>query len=405
MVTSSHAQFPGRSFETGTICNALLRGEVTAPHTGRPYSEALLLGVSGGIAFAYMVFQYKGWPSHLSLLTRNTFSPFQTVIDRMGIIQETKETVDPKRALANLVEALENGSPAVVWVDVFSLPYTHLPSDQKVWAMMPVLVHAYDGESFYIADRSRVPLKLSVKELMAARARVKKDRFRLATFSPPDPKKLPEAVAAGIRQSIDLFDGIGAPRGHADNFGFSGFQKWAGMLENTRNQQSWARVFPTGAGLFQALAGRTAQPGVFIWVMTWGAAPDAERGLFADFIEEAAEILNKPKLLQIAGQFRGSAALWRKLAEAALPDSIPVLSETRRLLLRQRELFIEKGQAADVMRREIRAELEKTAKAAADVLDPSSEVVLRLKDELRKHVLQIHDMERAAVHALQDLFR
>jgi hypothetical protein len=405
METSHHEQFPGRSFETGTICNALLCGKVNAPHTGRPYSEALLLGVSGGIAFAYMVFQYKGWPSHLSLLTRNTFNPFQTVIDRLGIIQETKETVDHKRALANLIEALENGSSAVVWADVFSLPYTHLPSDQKIWAMMPVLVHAYDGQSFYIADRSRVSLKLSVQELMAARARVKKDRFRLATFSPPDPKKLPEAVAAGIRQSIGLFEGIGAPRGHSENFGFSGFQKWAGMLESTRNKQSWERVFPTGSGLFQALAGRPAQPGVFIWVMTWGAAPDAERGLFADFIEEAAEILNKPKLRPIADQFRGAAALWRQLAEAALPDRIPVLRETRRLLLRQRELFIEKGQAADVMRREVRAELEKTAKVAADALDPSSEVVQRLKDELRKYVLQIHDTERAAVYALKDLFR
>src|SRR5579872_3220839 len=297
METSRHRQFPGRSFETGTICNALLCREVTAPHTGKPHSEALLLGVSGGIAFAYMVFQYKGWPSHLSLLTRNTFDPFQAVIDRMGIVQETKETVDPKRALANLVEALENGSAAAVWVDVFSLPYTNLPSNQKIWAMMPVLVHAYDGQSFYVADRSRVSLKLSVEELMAARARVKKDRFRMATFSPPDPKKLPEAITAGIRQCVRLFDGIGAPRGHADNFGFSGFQKWASMLENARNKQSWARVFPSGADLFQALAGRTAQPGVFIWVMTWGAAPDAERGLFADFIEEAAEILNKPKLL------------------------------------------------------------------------------------------------------------
>ena len=56
MEKSRHTQFPGRSFETGTISNALFCQGVTAPHTGRFYSEALLLGVSGGIAFAYMVF-------------------------------------------------------------------------------------------------------------------------------------------------------------------------------------------------------------------------------------------------------------------------------------------------------------------------------------------------------------
>jgi len=67
--------FPGRSFDTGTLCNVLFSRGIIAPHTGNPYSEALLLGVSGGIAFAYMVFQYKGWPAHVSLLTRNTFQP------------------------------------------------------------------------------------------------------------------------------------------------------------------------------------------------------------------------------------------------------------------------------------------------------------------------------------------
>ena len=403
MRTLPHKEFPGRTFDTGTICNALYCAGFKAPHTGKPYSEALLLGISGGIAFGYMVFQYKGWPSHLSLLTRNTFHPLETLIDRMGIIQDTKETVDPKRALANLVEALEDGSPAAVWADVFSLPYTLLPANQKIWAMMPVLVHAHDGSSFYLADRSRRPLKVAEEELMAARGRVKKDRFRLATFSPPDPKKLPEAVTAGIRQCIGLYDGIGVPRGHSENFGFAGFQKWADMLGNARNKQSWARVFPSGVDLFQALAGKTAQPGVFIWVMTWGAAPDAERGLFADFLEEAAQILNQPKLLPIAAQFRGAAAVWRRLAEAALPDSIPVLRKTRELLLRQRELFIEQGQDAADMRREIRAELEKTARLAAETLDASSESVNGLKDALRQLVVEIHDTERAAVHALREL--
>src|SRR5579864_8719866 len=99
-------EFQGRSFETGTICNALSCREVAAPHTGKPFSEALLLGVSGGITFGYMVFQYKGWSPHVALLTRNTFNPFQTIINRLGIIQETQETLDPKRGLANLIRAL-----------------------------------------------------------------------------------------------------------------------------------------------------------------------------------------------------------------------------------------------------------------------------------------------------------
>jgi hypothetical protein len=232
---------------------------------------------------------------------------------------------------------------------------------------------------------------------------VKKDRFRIATLCPPDPKKLPAAIEAGIRQCSDLFNGTGAPRGHGENFGFGGLQKWADMLVNKRNKQSWARLFPTGADLFQALAGRQTQPGIFVWIMTWGAGPDAERGIFADFLEEAALILAKPKVGSIAAQFRKSAELWHSLAEAALPAGIPLLRETRELLLRQRSLFIEKGPAAADERRQIAARLAEIAKAAAETLDPSSAAIQRILANLREGVLSIASIaerDRIAAKAL-----
>ena len=64
--------FTGRHWETGSIHNALAMQGIKAPHTGKPYSEAFLLGVSGGIAFGYFLFEYKGYLPHLALLTRNT---------------------------------------------------------------------------------------------------------------------------------------------------------------------------------------------------------------------------------------------------------------------------------------------------------------------------------------------
>jgi hypothetical protein len=396
-------ELPGHTFETGAICNALACHGVKAPHTRKPYSEALLLGVSGGIAFGYMVFQYKGWPAHVALLTRNTFSPYRTVIDRLGIVEDTKETVDPKRGLANLIEAIENGSPTIVWADVLSLPYTNVAANQNMWAVMPMVVHSFDGASFHLADRSKVSWKVSADVLTAARARVKKDRFRIATLSPPDANKLPAAVEAGIRQCIDLFDGVGAPRGHGENFGFAGLQKWAEMLVNKRNKQSWARVFPTGADIFQALAGRQVQPGIFIWIMTWGAGPDGERGIFADFLEDAALILNESRLSSVASQFRKSAALWHSLAETALPSSIPLLRETGELLLRQRAILIDKGPASADERREIGARLVEIAKTAAEALDPSSAALQQMLEELRDRVLAIESAERSGINELKKI--
>jgi hypothetical protein len=66
-------QLNGRHSETGSIHNALALQGIKAPHTGKPYSEALLLGISGGIAFGYFTFEYKGYLPHVALLTRNTF--------------------------------------------------------------------------------------------------------------------------------------------------------------------------------------------------------------------------------------------------------------------------------------------------------------------------------------------
>jgi hypothetical protein len=118
-------------------------------------------------------------------------------------------------------------------------------------------------------------------------------------------------------------------------------------------------VFPDGAGLFQAVAGRIAQPGIFIWIMTFGAAADAERGQFADFLDEAGILLDQPKLAPVANKFREIAPLWRYLAEAALPDRIPILRKTRDLWLQQRDLYVEQGQARNAKRREIRGAARK----------------------------------------------
>jgi hypothetical protein len=398
-------EWQGRHFETGTICNALAARGARAPHTNKPYSEALLFGVSGGIAVGYMTFQYQGWPPHLALLTRNTFDPWHTIVERLGIVEDTKETTDRDRGLANLIEAIESGSAPVIWADVFSLPYTALPKNEKIWQMMPMLVHGYDGASFHLADRSRRSLGVSIADLMAARARVKKDRFRIATLSPPDAKRVPQAVEAGIRHCIALFKGVGVPRGHSGSFGLAGLEKWADALVNEKAKESWAKVFRTGADRLQALAGRVGQPGLFIWIMTSGSAPDGERGLFADFLDEAAKILKQPKLGPVADQFRKSQMLWRDVAEAALPASNSVLGETRELISRQRQLFIENGQEADVERSEIRTRLAENAKAAAEVLDDSSGVLtLPLLRDIREHVLRIHAAERKAFAALETLF-
>ncbi|MGZ9236183.1 MAG: BtrH N-terminal domain-containing protein, partial [Anaerolineales bacterium] len=276
-------QFNGRHWETGTIHNALALQGVKAPHTGKPYSEALLLGVSGGIAFGYFTFEYKGYLPHVALLTRNTFNPFSTILERLGIAQDIQQTNQVDTAEKNLRAALESRLFPIVWADQFSLPYNCLPADESMWGMMPILAVEMDHDSLTIADRSSQPLHISMADLTKARGRVKDDKYRLMTLDAPQTTKLAGAVHKGICQAISLFTEE-PPRGARDNFGFAAYEKLAEMLVNTRNRHSWERFFAPGIRMYHALAGSPVQPGAYHWVNTWGSADGAERGLYADFL-------------------------------------------------------------------------------------------------------------------------
>ena len=191
-------QLNGRHWETGSIHNALALQGIKAPHTGKPYSEALLLGVSGGIAFGYFTFEYKGFLPHVALLTRNTFNPFPTILERLGVPQDIQQTNKAEIAERNLQHSLESGLYPILWADQFSLPYNCLPADEPMWGMLPILAVETDGKSVTLADRSSQPFHLSMADLTSARGRVKDDKYRLITLDAPQPAKLASAVHKAI---------------------------------------------------------------------------------------------------------------------------------------------------------------------------------------------------------------
>ena len=394
-------QLNGRHWETGSIHNALALQDIKAPHTGKPYSEALLLGVSGGIAFGYFTFEYKGYLPHVALLTRNTFSPFSTILERLGIAQDIQQTNKPEIAEKNLQNALESGLYPILWADQFSLPYNCLPVDEPMWGMMPILALETDGASVAIADRSSQPFHLSMAELTRARGRVKDDKYRLTTLDAPQTTKLASAVHKGICQAISLFTEE-PPRGGRDNFGFAAYEKLAGLLVNTRNKQSWERFFAPGIRMYHALAGSPVQPGAYHWVNTWGAADGAERGLYADFLLEAAAILKKLSLKEAAEKFRESHKLWLAFAEALLPDDVPLLGESKTLIQKKHNLFIEKGEAALPEIQQVNSRLNEILSQSETDFPLSNAQAADLRANLRDILVKISTVERQAIDLLQN---
>ncbi|MCC6607238.1 MAG: DUF4872 domain-containing protein [Anaerolineae bacterium] len=393
-ILDNYQQFNGRHWETGPVANFLAYTGVKAPHTGRPYSEALLMGVSGGAVMGYFSFAYEGYDPHARILTRNTFDPLDTMLSRLGIVQHRRHTTNPDKAVANLVDTLAGGEPAIVWADFFSLPYNAFPYDQGMWAMFPIVVYGCDEATAHIADRARVPLTVSAGALHTARARVKKDKFRLLTLEPPLPDKLPGAVQAGIWDCLKLYTEK-PPKGSKNNFGLAAYKNWANLLTKPKTRLSWAREFPRGRKLLAGLMG------VFHDINCFGKVGFAERDVYADFLDEASVILDKPALQTVAAEFRRSAAAWEALSQALLPANVPLLGEMAQIQLGQRDLLLNQGSAATAEIRQLKAR-EKALLVQAETDFPLSEKeVVEFQAGLAEKVMQICAVEETAVAQLR----
>lgn len=401
-----NSQFSGRHYETGSVHNALALQGIKAPHTKKPFSEAFLLGVSGGIAFGYFTFEYKGLLPHVALLTRNTFDPFQTMLERLGVEQHVIQTTKVETAEKKLVETLEAGSPVLVWADECSLPYSS-KKGSAYWNMIPILAYGMDGEDVLIADLSSQPLRVPMKNLTQARARVKDEKFRLITLASPLTSKLVPAIQKGIWQCITLFTDK-PPKGARHNFGFAAFEHLADMLVNTRNKQSWERLFAAGPRMYNALAGTAeapgvfAPPGMFTWINCFGAGDGAERALYAEFLDEAAILLEKKALKAAANQFRTSHAQWLALADAVLPSRVPAFHETKTLLLKKHRLFIESGEDALDEIIEVNKQLRRLETSMVKGFPFTPAQAADFRAELREKVLAIMETEKRAVMQMQE---
>ena len=399
-ILPKYTQFNGRHWETGSVHNVLAYQGVEIPETGHAISEAMLMGISGGAAFGYFVFDYKDTDPFVSLLSRNTFDPLDTLLERLAIPQDLFHTTDPSKGERNLIDILEGGRPAMVWADGFSLPYNALAHDEQMWAMMPIVVYGYEGGEVNIADRAGRPLSATAAELASARARVKKNKFRVLALGAPDLNKLPGAIQKGIWQCIALYTEA-PPKGGRDNFGFAAYEKWAKMLTNTRNKRSWERNLAPGSRMYAALAGFGFQPGAFGWARTFPSNQVDDRKLYADFLDEAALILGRPKLKEAGEKFRVSSKSWRELSEALLPDEVPLLKEAKEQMLSRRELFVNEGDNALDKIEAANARLREIHALAADEFPISGEEVTAMRVRLAEQVMQISDIEREAIDLLQ----
>lgn len=397
MLIGDFQQFGGRQTETCSIRNSLNHLGIKAPHSREPYSEPLLFGLGGGIGFSYFLFERAGsHPIHINtrIHTQETEQPefFQKIAGRIGVPLEVQNSSSATAAAVNLKRRLERGTPPIVTVDAQKLPYLGLTS--PLYTYYALVVYGIDEENghVHVSDRCPAPLTIGKDELRASRSSSWSPKYRSVTLSQPDGE--PDIVAAlteAIRETArQLQGGVGVA-----NFGLKGLEKWATVLTSNKEKKSWPKVFASGPALYQALFS------IFAQISTRCDTGHAHRLFYAEFLDEAAEILGRPELRTAAELYRNADREWAEVADAHLPSSIPVFAEAKDLAFRRRKLFETKGPGANGEITKIRDRLAECEKEAGENFPLSFQDSRVLFNDLRQRILKLRDVEAEAAKVLE----
>ena len=400
MIVQNYQQFGGAHSETAALKNVLAQAGVRAPHTGRPYTEALLLGLGGGVGAGYVVFEMCDG-TWLSLgarhLWQNTGPDFlQKIGKRLGATVTVRESGGPKTAEANLKEALEKGRPAITWGSLAGMSYYGLSADLLKMSGHVFVVYGWNerGNRICIDDRSIAAWHVTPQELTRSRAAITSLKNRIMTVTAPKKTAdLKSAIIAGIGDCChEMLD---SP---IRNFGLSSLAKWAELLTDTKGAKGWPKLFRPGLPLYRALLA------TFHSIETAGTGGGAFRPLYADFLDEAATVMGKaaqPGFAAAAAQYRRAAKHWSSLAQAALPDGVDLLCEAREVTAAKYQLFTARGPAAASQMQKINRRLAAIEAEAAKNFPLNAKQTRALCDELSGHVRKIYEAEEKALALLQ----
>lgn len=376
----------GRNPETAALRNALAR-------LGTPLSEAMILGVGGGLGGGYMAITHglTGFMVGARALWWDSDGFVQQACDRLGVEVAFHQTSSAAVAERQALEALAAGTPPLVWLDQSRLPYSNLPSYFHKGGYHVALLYGLDPERdrAEVGDLGALPFSVSARELATARKSIANFKHRSARLTPPAaPLDLREPIRRGLAACAEHL-----VTGYGRSCTLEGFQVWGESVRGTRGERTWTALFPSATDLFRALTS------TYRFVEQWGGE-GLLRPLYADFLEEAAALTGDGSLREVAALYRRCGELWHGVARAALPAEVAALRERRELLERSRRAFLTRGDEGVA---EVRGAVLRMEELAAEGREgfPLSPAELRdLFDDLGGRILAAHAAEVEARRAL-----
>jgi Butirosin biosynthesis protein H, N-terminal/Domain of unknown function (DUF4872) len=320
--------------ETATLANVLANQGVVSGLTGKPLTEAAILGIGGGLGAGYILWefqaQHRGKVHRGPVLTLGFRNRWQypwipgwtgTTLERLGIEPDTHETGGAKGAREALDARLDAGSPTIAAVDLQSIGTWCQPADLAGHEGLVVVVFGRDPDGAYLVDdRGRAPLRVAPDVMAAARARISSFKHRIVglrtTPGPIPADQLRSAMRVGLQDQVDHL------RSTSDSFSLPAWRKWSRLMTDERNVKAWPRVFADGDGLFGSLMAIHENVDGQV-----GPSGGHLRELYAASLDEAAVALDNPALGDAARAWRGVADQWEELADAAVPPDLDGAAE------------------------------------------------------------------------------
>ena len=384
----------GTDPDTAALTNVLAHRGVTGP--GGPLTEPLLFLIGGGLGAGYILWEFAHDVSRVVTLGfTHSWQYFDrrlaTTVDRLGLDVAWSRTGGATIASEALASTLAAGDPAIVWPDRYHLGYWNLPAFLDGHGGDPIVAYAASGDRVHLDDRTLARLTVPTADLDRARARVGSYRntmlvVRTANASVPA-ARLNAAVRTGLAQGVDHLGGT------STSFALPTWRKWSRLLVDPLAAKGWPKVFADRRGLLQALAS------VWEGVEPTGMAGGHLRGLFADGLEQAAELLDEPALAAEAPRWREIADRWHALAQTALPDDVPEIARLRTLTATVTGTVAE-GDTGAAERAAAAEELWRRHAEHADAPPLDQERLAAVLVGMSGHLAAIYDAEAAAVTRL-----
>jgi hypothetical protein len=261
-------------------------------------SEPMIFGIGSGFFFTHMAFyklngmyvtSFRIWPGLI----------FKRVTHRLGIRVKRRKFKSPDKAMQELDVLLEQGIPVGMLVGVFHLPY--FPREFRFhFNAHNITVFGKEDGKYLVSD----PVMEHVETL--TRDELKKVRFARGTYPPrgrmyyivsvPDKVDIQSAVIRGIRKTAKDMLTIPLPM-----FGVGGIRYLS------RKMRKW----PKRMGEKEAALNLSQVIRMLEEIGTGGAG---FRFIFAAFLQQSADLLNKPQLNDLSIEMTAIGDQWREFA-------------------------------------------------------------------------------------------